>query len=183
MNKFKATKQILAFIIILTTASIVFYILFFNTIKNKNKEISLILNVTDTAIQREIKLKSVDEIIKDTEYERKKLDTYFVADDSIVDFIEDIEELGRYVGIDIEIASVNIDNDLKTEDAISEILNLNIETKGKWEDIFYFLSLIEKMPFKIDIEKADLYIVYEDDKKNVSTIWKGFFNINVIKLK
>lgn len=183
MNKFKATKQILALTTILAIASIVFYVLFFNALKNKNEEISLILNVTDTAIQRELKLRSVGEIIKDTEDEREKLDTYFVADDHVVDFIESIEELGRYVGVDIETVSVNINDNLKTKDSISEILNLSIETRGDWEDVFYFLALMEKMPFRIDIANADLYAVYRNDGKDTSVSWKGFFNINVFKLK
>ena len=187
MDKFKTTKQFLIFSIILATASVVSYIIFFNLVKGKNEDVSLITNEIDIAIQKEIKLKSVKDLIKDTENDRKKLDTYFVADDKIVNFIEDVEKIGSDIGVDVEVVSVSI-SDSKSQvpahSKISEQLNLDFKVEGMWSDVFQFLAIMEKLPFKIDISKTSLEVVYSDTARKISSgKWKGFFSITVIKTK
>lgn len=184
MKQFKTTKQILAFTIILAIASIVFYVLFFNNIKEKNNMISTIINDVDTAVQKEVKLKSVKDIIKDTTDGREKIDTYFINDDEIIGFIGEVEKIGRDIGVDVEIISVSISDSKLQQDNISELLDLDLKAEGQWSRIFHFLALIEKMPFKINISTINLEAIYEsDNKKDSSGIWKGFFSINAIKLR
>ena len=184
MDKLKTTKQIFALMVVLTIAAVFFYVLFFNNIKEKNKTISLITNDVDIAVQRDIKLRSVKDLIKDTQESRSELDTYFVIDDKIVDFIEDVERIGRYTGADVEVISVNVDDNRNAENDISELLKLNFEVKGEWREVFQFLVLIEKMPFKIDISTVSLRVVHSDDiKEDSSRMWKGYFSISTIKLK
>lgn len=184
MKQFKTTKQILALTMILAIASVVFYVLFFNNVKGKNETISTIINDIDIAIQKETRLKSAKDIIKDTETGRGKLDTYFIDNEEIIDFIEEIEKIGRDIGVEIEIISVSISDSKIQRDNISEVLNLDLKAEGKWSSVFHFLALIEKMPFKINISKINLQVVYNDgDKKNSSGIWKGFFSISAIKLR
>ncbi|MBL7045136.1 MAG: hypothetical protein ISR98_00855 [Parcubacteria group bacterium] len=181
MDKLKTTKQIFMFMTILTIAVIISYSFFFYNIKEKNKMISLMTNETDAAIQREVKLRSVKDLIKDTQENRLKLDTYFVVDDKIVNFIEEIEELSRDVGVDTEVVSVNVDEGKANN--ISELLKLDLNIEGKWEDVFQFITLIEKMSFKISVSQASLQVIYDNESKISSGIWKGFLSINVVKLK
>jgi Tfp pilus assembly protein PilO len=184
MKQFKITKQILVFTVFLAFASVVFYILFFNNIKEKNNTISAIANDIDIAIQKETKLKSVKDIIKDTKQGREKIDTYFIKDDEIINFIEEIEKIGRDIGVDVEIISVSISDSKLQQDNISELLNLSLEAQGQWGRVFHFLAFIENLPFKINILTMNLTAIYKGGgKKESSGIWKGFFSINAIKLR
>ena len=165
---------------ILVIAVVTTYTVFFVGIKNKNEDISIIVNEIDSSIEKEAKLKSVKKLIEDTENERKKLDTYFVTDNSVVDFIESIEALAKEVEIDTEVVSV----DISENDKISEALLLSLEVEGLWSNLFYFVSLIEELPFKIGISKVDIKAVYEDANKTKSSgSWKGVINFNVLKSK
>lgn len=182
MDKFKATKHTLIFTIILTIAAIAFYVLFFGNIKEKNENISLIKNEVNIAVQKEINLRSVKDLIKETKEDRLKLDTYFIADDKVVDFIENLEQLSKYAGVDIEVVSVDVSQDVKKN--MSESLDLDFKVSGKWRDIFHLLTLIENMPLKIKILKTNLKVVYSDGvNKKSSGVWEGFFSISTIKLK
>jgi hypothetical protein len=184
MNKLKTTKQIFALMMVLAIAVIFSYVLFFNNIKEKNKTISLITNDVNIAVQRDIKLRSAKDLIKDTQESRSELDTYFVIDDKLVDFIEDVERISRYTGADVEVMSVNVDDNKNAENDISELLKLNFEAKGEWKEVFQFLALIEKMPFKIDVSTASFRVIHSDDiEEDSPRIWKGFFSISTIKLK
>lgn len=173
--------------IVVSIVSMVAYISFFNHIKGKNEAISIIANEIDIAIQKEIKLKSIKNLIADTENDRKQLETYFVTDDKIVDFIEEVENIGKYAGADVEIMSVSIGDDksqTEEQNTATELLHLGFKVNGKWSDVFQFFALLEKLPFKIDIAKANLEAIYKDANNGISSSdWKGFFNITAVKSK
>lgn len=180
MNPFKKTKRNIVFMTIIVITAIVAYVVFFIGIKNKNENISLIVNKIDSFIEKETKLKSVKKIIEDTESTRRELDTYFVTDNGIVDFIENIEALAEEVEINAEVLSVDINDNNK----ISETLLLSLEVEGLWSSLFYFISLIEELPFKIDVSKVDIEAVYTNtNKSKTSGSWKGTLNFSVLKLK
>ncbi|MBT3282845.1 hypothetical protein HON59_01515 [bacterium] len=184
MKQFKTTKQVLTFTAILAIVSVTFYVLFFNNIKEKNNTISAIVNDVDIAVQKETKLKSVKNIIKDTADGREKIDTYFIKDDEIINFIGEVEKIGRDIGVEVEIISVSIGDSKLQQDNVSELLNLDLEAEGSWSRVFRFLTLVEKMPFKVNISTINLEAIYEGESKKYSSgIWKGFFSINAIKLR
>ena len=184
MDRLKKTKQTLIFIAIISIASMVSYVVFFKKVEKKNEAVFFVTKEADAAVQKEIKLRSVKELIKDTEMDRSKLDTYFVSDDKIVDFIEDVENLGLLTDSYVEVISVNVSSDRGSKDSLSELLNIDFEVKGGWREIFHFVTLLEKMPFKIDVSRVNLEVVYDNTtKKDITGVWKGFFSIAVIKSK
>ena len=67
MNQFKKTKQIFALVTVLLVVSIVMYVIFFINIKEKNKNISSIVSEIDLVVKKEVRLKSVKNLIKETE--------------------------------------------------------------------------------------------------------------------
>ena len=185
MNQFKKTKQIFALVTVLLVVSIVMYVIFFINIKEKNKNISSIVSEIDLVVKKEVRLKSVKNLIKETEGDHIKLNTYFITDDKVVDFIENIENMAKDVGVDIEVVSVYV-NDIKDDSIqknnISELLRLSIEMSGKWSNIYHFVSLVEKLPFKIDILNINLENMYNGDNENPEN-WKGVLNLSAVKLK
>jgi len=93
-----------------------------------------------------------------------KLDSHFVADDEIINFIETIEDLGEDSGAEIEVTSVGVGNkSVKKADqaSISEFLNLDFKIEGSFAQIFHFLSMLEKLPFRIDVARVNFRINFD----------------------
>ena len=65
----------------------------------------------DIVLPKEIKLRSIKDLIKDTLKERAELDLHFVADDEMINFIEMIENIGINSGIKVEITNVSISSE------------------------------------------------------------------------
>jgi hypothetical protein len=187
MNQFKKTKKTTIFMAILVVVIAVVYIVFFISIKNKNESVSLVINEVDIAIEKEVKLKSVKSLIEDIEDEREKLDIYFVDDEEVIDFIENIEDLAGDTGVGVEVMSVDISDDRNNtpqQNSISELLLLSLKVEGSWDDLFQFILLVEGLPFKIDISKVNIEAIYSSgEKKESSGNWKGLLSLGVLKLK
>ena len=184
MEHSSKTKQILMGTIVLVIAVFVLYIMLFLNLKEKNNNISVLTNEVDTVLQKEIKLRSVKYLIKDTEDERADLDSHFVIDDEVINFIEIIENLGMDSGAKIEVTNVSVSSTNKEaadQINISELLYLDFKIEGRFAQMFHFLSILEKLPFKIDILRVNFGRIPNEDGKIKS--WNGFFSITAVKLK
>lgn len=182
------TKQILLTIIVLVIAVSIAYAMLFLNIKEKNNNISALSNEIDIVLQKEIKLRSVKHLINDTEQDRVKLDSHFVTDDEVVNFIEKIENLGTDSGTKVEVISVYVDDvnkEVTNQAAINELLYLDFKTEGSFAQMFHFLSMLEKLPFKIDIPQVNFEKTLDGTGKVNKSLgsWKGLFSITVVKLK
>jgi len=179
------TKQIFETVMVMTIIALIAYIVLFIQIKEKNEIVSALTNEAESIVQKETKLRSVKNLVRDIERERNIIDSYFITDDNIVDFIEIIENLGKKNGLSIEITSVkvdNIDSDIEKKIKMGELLRVNFKTKGHFSELFQLLSVLENLPFKIDLLNIDFSksagVLNRD--KNIN-LWSGFFSITVIK--
>ena len=104
--------------------------------------------------------------------EREKLNSYFVAPEKIVDFIEEIEALGTHTGAIVSFQAVNAKNNT---------FNLQFETEGNFDDTAYFLALLESLPIKLSFER--LWITKSrligDLPERQEQIWDGRFIVQV----
>jgi len=175
------------FVIMSISTLIVFlvYSFFFLHIRAKNRTLSVFINEVDLILQKETRLRSIQTLIKDIKLDMVQLDTYFVRQDA-VDFIETIEELAAFSGTELEITSVSIDDIKDTESTVGELLRLNLEAAGVWQDIFHLLTLIESLPFKVTVTQANLEHVFtrqQEDEETPLSSWKGSFGVTAVKLK
>ena len=83
----------------------------------------------------------------ETEAERKLLDSYFADPENFVPLVEEIEALGTHAG-----ASVTIQSAALTD--ANRILELSLSLGGDFDEILYFLSLLETFPAKISFDRA-----------------------------
>jgi Tfp pilus assembly protein PilO len=184
MDQFKKTKNAIIFMTILVIVAVVAYVMFFVSIKNKNENVSLITNEIDIAVEKEVKLKSVKNLVNDIEEDRLKLDTYFIKDDEVVDFIESVEGMAEDADISAEVTAVDIGdykNNVNQASDMVERLLLSLKVYGKWNDVFHFISLIEKMPFVVNLSNINIGAVYSNNKK--TSYWQGTFKMSALKLK
>lgn len=162
----------------LAVVSVTSYTLLFLEIKEKTREASLIVSELDLEAQRDVRLRSIQNIIKDTEQQREQLNVYFVKDDAVVAFIETIESLGDKSGAEVEVTSVNIE-ERNSEGSSSQFLRLTFSATGAWDEVFYLFSLVELLPYKMEVKRAS----FESRKSGTikSNVWNGSFSIAVAK--
>ena len=183
MQILNKTRNILIFLIILNLLAIGLYWFLSNQINKNTEMISNSASELNIQVAKEKQLKLSKNIIDDTEADRNKLDTFFVSRDDIVSFIQEIESLASSAGISIEINSVEV-NDYVLAGRVSEVievLNLTLSTNGSWSGNFYFLNLLETMPYKIDVSRLNLQSKINSISKTTS--WESFIGIEVLKLR
>ena|SRR3989344_4486610 len=85
--------------------------------------------------------------ISDTRAEQGALDSYFVDPDNFVPFVEEIEALGKRAGVALTVESAALTDSNRN-------LALTLSAGGTFEQIFYFLSLLEAFPAKITFDRV-----------------------------
>lgn len=123
---------------------------------------------------------SMQHLLVDTREERQKLDSYFIAEDDVVSFIESVEGLADTVGVAISVNSVGVE---ETTDAERfEYVRVNAAAEGSFKNLYWLLSLIEHMPMKLEVRQVYLEERPAEDGKG-SAGWKLTFTIRALKIK
>lgn len=168
------TIKLFAIAIILVMAAISVYGMAILKIRKNVSETANLGSSIAAESQKEASIESIKNILRNTAAEREKVGAYFVSSDNIVDFLEKIELLGEKSGVNLSFDSVDIPPDEKS------ILRVRIGTEGKWEDTFYFLSLIENLPFKIELEKSSVIKTVKTVSNVKVSYWRGDFTVRLL---
>ncbi len=141
--------------------------------KNIGEAVNLNLSIAAEA-QKEAGIESTRNILRNTAAEREKIEGYFVGSDNIVDFLEKIELMGKKSGVNLSFDSVDIPLDERN------VLRLRIGAEGSWEDDFYFLSLLENLPYKMEIEKSTIVKLTKIVSNVKTSYWRGDFTVKLL---
>lgn len=159
----------------------------FADIKKIDKEVSFRLSLIESEVRLDESLRSIKVIMNETKKEREQINLIFIQPNGTVDFIEEVESLGRIAGVKLEIESVGVDNTKKTASS-TESFRLSLKTEGSWANTMHLLSLLENMPHKISFENVRLGKIskesgLEGDKEQTQFYWSGNFNFSALKMK
>lgn len=186
MNHLAKTKKILLIVILLNLVVAGFYYHLFSKIREKNEHIALIENNIMAESVKANMLALAKTQVTETAAKREALDGFFIKTDSVVPFLNYIQTLAAHTNVKLKISNVSIEpiNDNNS----FEILRLNLEASGEWQNLYRFGAQIELMPYKVLLVKADLEKGVEvlNSNKNTSLEeppWKGSFALGVLKLK
>jgi len=124
------------------------------SIRASSQKTSELLNLADEAAQIEILAQSIRVLQNDKRAELEKLDNFTLTEDDIVPFIESIEETGRNLGLETNIASLGKIEDKKA--AVPTMMKMVVEIDGSWESTFTFLKVLENMPYRLIIDESTL---------------------------
>lgn len=86
-------------------------------------------------------------IHEETKTEREKLSSFFIAEDSAVDFIERIEKIGTDSQTDLELSSITSDE---------SHIRAKVGVSGTWSGVMNALMLMENMPLSIVLSDVRL---------------------------
>jgi len=175
MNKNKQ-KTIWIFVgaMSLSLALIGVYVYSFYELKAKSEDASIVSGELYEYLSKEGTINILKTSVKNTKEDRKKIDTYFVARDDIPDFARKIEALGEMSGTDLEITGLRKQGD---------VLFFDLSSDGGFQNTLQLISLIESLPFKVEIMKAYIDVVEteipEEDGGGTKRSWNGNFSIEL----
>lgn len=143
------------------------YLLF--VVESKNKETSVLYATSHQVASDKEKIQELERVLKDTEGDRDKLSQYFIAKTNAVTFIEQIEKIGKTAGVDLSVSSVS--DDEKDRNSIQ----LNFSATGSFLHLYHLIALIESMPYKVVIKKADIQVGANGSPEVTTPLWEGSF--------
>lgn len=166
------------------------YAFIFIQIRQENVRIAELSNAILTQMARQDILQATKERVAETVAEREKLDHYFISKDSVVPFLNSLQSLGIENGLSVKLNMVDIEPSPVSEDTF-EVVKISLEALGSWSDGYRFLSLIELMPLKVSVARADLQKnvgaepSVNADKKSPSRSypWRLTIDMAILKLK
>lgn len=177
-NEIKKIRKILSIVVILCLFSIALFSFLFWQVILKNQNIHSLENEMEYYSERNIRLKNMEIFIKDLDLELDVLDSFFLDGGLVVAFIEEIESLGRGLGLEVKTSFINIES--SSDDNIKEYLRIIIETESSEEQFFKFLSILENLPYHVIFDQVSLRNILGPEEVNLS---RGLFEFKVLKKK
>lgn len=188
MKKIKPIKKIFFSILALNFIVAIVYAGMFLMVKIKNEHISSMLNDADRELKRDEFLLKTKLILNENSESISKLDEYFVKRDEVPKFIENIENLARNIGVDLNVAYVSVEAETRNKDDFKELLKMRVEVIGSWDSVMTFVSALENLPFRVLIQsvavtsdKSQEELFFENSSSPSS--WKGNIEFSVLKIK
>jgi len=150
----------------------------------KRKTSELMTNIA-TQSGRKTEIKSLAQKLININDKIEKIDTFILppGQEVLVEFIEEIESIGKTVGVELVINSIEVMSPALPVLKDYEELNLKLEVTGNFTQVFHFASLIENLPYHVDIKQVNLNGTLEGEEKKKISVWKGDFVFKVLKLK
>lgn len=155
-------------------AMLAFCIYFFTLIKNKNTHASMIETDIATAGARAMDLAKIKKSIEDSTEKRKEIDSYFVNQSGIADFLSSLEALGPLSGTSVVISNVEIsDKSIADQnDKSPKTLKVSIRATGGFGQIYTLEKLMENAPYDLNILRSDMVRSDTiDDKGKTKISW------------
>jgi Tfp pilus assembly protein PilO len=177
-----STKHILGIVLALDVALVGAYGYAFWLLREQNLKISALNQEVDAQTATDLALSSLQKMLAEAENKVEKIDSFYIAADGVVGFIETIESLAEQSGVTIEVEGVEAQEVDKASSAFQERVTLRIEARGQWSDIYRFILLVENLPVNAKINGSNLERLDSPDPGGRHE-WKGEFSVSALKLK
>lgn len=150
------------------------YAFFFVKILDNSQKLSDLTNKTEEAKRNEKMFAVVERFFKDSGADIKKLSGFFVESNNVVKFVEYVENLGTLSKTNLSISTIV--NEGETGDGKNGFkILMSIKALGQWSGVMKLISLIENMPYKIEIKNVELSV--SDPKKKE---WQTSISFSVL---
>ncbi len=174
------TKKLnLTLILTLLTAILTagLYIYFYNSLAKNKLEVNKFYSESKAFKIKLNNLQNVEQNLKKTIVDGDRISSLFVRQDSIVDFIQNIEDLMKSAGVSGSVDSVAEETSPELDALGKQKLNMVISANGEWEGAVNLLGLLERLPYKSTINSFSLINTKSEektaDKKTISkTEWR-----------
>ncbi len=148
MNK-NHTKSIFYLSIIVTLLAVGAFAVLFKII-SKNEHTSLVLSTLDDKMIKKENSSALTSKLAEIDAIKKTIKGYFVDTTAIDSFIDYLEKLGLGFGITVKVENFEMSSVDKN------ILNVEISSKGTFDDMMRVTKLIENAPYQINVKRVSL---------------------------
>jgi len=156
-----------------------FCVLIYFTDQSKTK-----IQVLKTQIySKERQIKNVDSLkrlLLSTTESRLKIHQLFVGSGNTVEFLENLESLGRSSGADVEVVSVGEDTSIgkkKEDKVVATKMRVKFSGEGSWVEVYKLVGLVSNLSYSMQITGLDL-----TKDKDSTGLWSIVFEIIVDKV-
>ncbi len=151
------------------------YMWLFIKVNDTIREVAIVSESAQLLSAQNAYTQTIRKIVRDTSSERDKINSYFVTDEGLVSFLENIEGLGTRAGVSLEVQSVSVGDSIDKDGLVSQ-LRLSLESEGTIKEIYYILSLLEAYPKALSVRRVQM------NQRSDTLAWVGTFDIEVIKV-
>jgi len=180
----KETKIFAAILLLVSILSAGLFIYLFVYTKNliaesANKESDIKLELK----KEDVRVLMKEDLVSSKLYQEKLMD-YMIPSGGTVDFIKILEQLVLNTGLKSDIKNVSSEPYDKGNAIGAELLRVNMDVIGEWQNIQFFITSLENYPLKIDIKKIYLnkFSEYTVKGRKVPQ-WSGSLEFTVVKVK
>lgn len=173
MNKNKLNSHIVILIILIMAIFAASYFIY-KTISIKGQHVADLLNEDTQKSSQEREIKNLANSLSTLKEQSQEIDAHLVSSDGEVNFINTLENAAKNQNLEALTSQVSIDSPKSLKLKALEYLVLKIEVNGDWNGIYKFMSIFPNLPYKINIDQAEISL---SDKG----VWHGSFNIRALK--
>lgn len=186
MKRIEGTKKLLIFAGMAAVICAALYALVIQQFYQKNQQMADYEKQIAQKINKEHHLRSVKNLLESTESKREKLAGYFIEENETAQFIALVEKLGAKAGVSVDVSSVGLLDEKQDkkegQNKFYDRLEISVSSKGGWEEVYHFYSLLGTMPY--DVKTRNVRLVNVESKEGRPTAkWRGKFSFVVTRLK
>ncbi len=146
------------------TGSLYIWLLF-----NVNENLQKIDNIISEIEEADVKNNYVyvlNSLLDRTKNKRSELQALFVEPLEVADLLENLEELGKYIGTSVEVRSIRDNGDS---------VSITASVTGNFPQVMHFMRLASTMPRAVFIESLSL------NKQKGGKLWDGSVELIILK--
>ena len=178
MKRYRTTLYMLIFSLVLFTGACGAYLVVFSNLRTLGEKISDFESQIAIQNRHETELIATRQLLAATAAGRTKLDNYFVTTNETAQFIDHLGDLSGTAGVELTVVSVN--EVPATQKNPDKKLMLTLSTRGTWNQMLHFVSLLEHMPTASRVTGMQLKSAGEDRAKGA--LWSGTVYLEIAKI-
>ena len=157
----------------IVVVAIVAHVLTFRAIGVLQEESFLLAQEIEAIRDKEAQTAQAEEILFRVAEKESVIETYFVSEDTIVDFLELLESIEENTVVAIDIISVSINEE-------EQVFDINLTIEGRFGRVMQTLEAIENLPVFIVTESGSIETIIRDEGDDPE-IWTASVSYNVAK--
>jgi Tfp pilus assembly protein PilO len=188
MNATKGIKKILTTGLVLNIVVWGLYSVVFWQIRAQTQNVSVLSSEAENETKKDETLRIIKTSLSESGNDILLLDSYFVSQEEVDDFIGSMETLGKDMGVNLSVGSVAVEPD-KGKDDFKEFLRLKVGINGPWANVIDFLSALENLPYKVRLDQVSVSLGSDAGQsssagtKGSPSRWQAEFEFVALKLK
>ncbi len=178
------TKSLLIGLLVLNGVFLAVWVFLFLGTKAKNENASSIINTIEQKSRDQQLDSSIQKILAETNSQRDEISSYKIGKDSVVQFLQSIEDMGSSTQTRVHVNTVNqVENPDPGKGTLPPTLHLTISVDGSWSGVFAVLKALENLPNSSNINTVTL--THKDniaapEKGSAQATWQGNFDLFVL---